>query len=144
MAYATRTDLCRLRDDIHSLDAGVHHDILQHLDKGIVTQNGNGVFFDVGKLSEASLARIKHVVDYAKAVRGRLEDHDRKMFESAQRLVSGPVETTNDNAAVQDEQVNTGGEGGQYGSICDGEEAFCTRMEDGCVSKPAKGVFLKK
>jgi hypothetical protein len=138
---ASRSDLKRLRDDIQSLDHSVHQDIYEHLPKAIVSQNFNGAFFDMCQIDDKCLNKIETVVRYAKAVRGKLDDHDRKMFESAQQLVSGPVET---------DPVCTGArptgpvEESTVFNPCDGEEAFCTRMETGCVTKPAKGVFVKK
>lgn len=136
-----RAALKRLRDDIQALDPSVHHDIFNHLPTEIVSQNYNGAFFDMCQLDEECLDKIKSVVQYAKAVRGKLDDHDRKMFESAQQLVSGPVETEADSALSVKDGTS---EEAKLFSPCDGEEAFCTRMETGCVTKPAKGVFTKK
>lgn len=135
---AHSAELRRLRDDIHTLDASVHQDIYELIPKDIVSQNGNGAFFDVCQLTEDCLENVKSVVQYAKAVRGKLEDHDRKMFENAQQLVSGPIETDVASSSAPNDEPN------KYVALCDGEEAFCTRMENGCITKPAKGVFVKK
>jgi len=142
MGTTSRSDLKRLRDDIHSLDHSVHQDILDQIPPAIVSRNCNGAFFDMCQLDEASLKNIVSVVRYAKAVRGKLEDHDRKMFESAQQLVSGPVET--DAGCTQSKASGAEEECKSVFNTCDGEEAFCTKMETGCITKPAKGVFVKK
>lgn len=134
------SELKRLRDDIQSLDHSVHQDIYDHLPKSIVSQNFNGAFFDMCQVDEDCLNNIKTVVKYAKAVRGRLDAHDRKMFENAQQLVSGPVET--DPVCVGSRVVPV--EEATVFDPCDGEQSFCTRMENGCVTRPAKGVFVKK
>ena len=93
-------------------------------------------------LSE-TVDRIREVVEYAKGMRSRLADHDREMFESSQRLVSGPVDT-----AGEERGAACGGSSDAVACARirqgEGEEAFCVRMETGCISKPAKGVFVKK
>ena len=140
-AMHSHTNLRRLCDDISLLDADVHADIVKHIDPSLLTRNGNGVFFDMTCLSAATVDSIRSVVEYAKGMRNRLAEHDREIYESSQRLVSGPVDT------ACDERI---GHAGQSDLACnnarqgEGEEAFVVRMESGCVSKPAKGVFLKK
>jgi len=131
-------ELRRLCDDIQSLGPCVHTDILKHVDPSILTRNGNGVFFDMADLGPQQLANIREVVAYAKGTRARLAEHDKEMFKSAQRLVMGPVETG------ADSEVGAGAPASCAAGPSEGEEAFCTRMEAGCVAKPAKGVFLKK
>jgi hypothetical protein len=141
-AVHTHTSLRRLCDDISLLDADVHSDIVKHIEPGLLTHNGNGVFFDMTCVDSATIEGIRGVVEYAKGMRNRLAEHDREIYESSQRLVSGPVDT------ACDEQRS--GHAGQGELACasvrqgEGEEAFVVRMESGCVSKPAKGVFLKK
>ena len=137
-------ELRRLCDDIQTLGPCVHTDILKHVGAASLTRNGNGVFFDMADLEAEQLSRIREVVEYAKGTRVRLAEHDREMFENAQRLVIGPVETS------AEAENGSGREGsgavlatGPMGPS-EGEEAFCTRMEAGCVAKPAKGVFVKK
>lgn len=134
-------ELKRLRDDIQGLDISVHQDIMEHLPKDNISRNANGVFFDICQIDEGSLEKIRGIVQYAKAMRGKLDDHDRRMFENAQQLVSGPVDTDTCPTATESEDK---GDTQIFGATCDGEEAFCTRMETGCVTKPAKGVFIKK
>lgn len=135
-------ELRRLCDDIHSLGPCVHADIKRHVDPEMLTKNGNGLFFDMADLSDDQLKHIRHVVDYAKGTRVRLAEHDHEMFLNAQRLVSGPIETHSE----VDETNARGAPSGLAGSTgpCEGEEAFAVQMEAGCVSKPAKGVFVKK
>jgi hypothetical protein len=118
-------------------------DILKHVDTSRLTRNGNGVFFDMSDLSKDQLSHIREVVEYAKGTRIRLAEHDREMFENAQRLVIGPVETSGDAEASSSRDGVVTASAGPAGPS-EGEEAFCTRMEAGCVAKPAKGVFLKK
>lgn len=140
----SHTELRRLCNDIGALGPSVHADILRHVNATLLTTNGNGVFFDMADLDSIQLANVRGVVDYAKGMRARLEEHDRKLFENSQQLVSGPIDTTPD----ADSQGNgggppSGGTGGMLGPV-EGEEAFAVRMERGCISKPAKGVFAKK
>lgn len=145
-APASHMELRRLCDDISHLGSGVHADILKHLDHSMLTRNGNGVFFDLADVSQDTLARVKKVVEYAKGTHAKLAEHDRKLFENAQRLVSGPIGTVADldaaNGAGQSSPASAGPPPGVPKT--EGEEAFAVKMETGCVSKPAKGVFSKK
>jgi len=138
MSANTTSHAClrRLCDDIQSLESGVHADIVKHLDEKLLTRNANGVFFDIASVSEDTLNKIRDIVTYAKGMRTRLAEHDREMFESSQRLVSGPVDTVTDERPLCEGVMDV-----RRG---EGEEAFCVRMEHGCVSKPAKNVFLRK
>ena len=142
MPRPSTNKLRRLCDDIHALDAGVHGDILKHVDERYVTRNANGVFFDISEVPAAQLNKIREIVQYAKGMRGQLAEHDREMFESAQRLVSGPVDVGGDIDPFA--ARNSVDSASAVFASCEGEEAFCTRMEDGCVSRPAKGVLIKK
>lgn len=126
-------ELKRLCNDIATLDSGVHDDILCHVDPSLLSTNANGTFFDISQVSPEKLSKIKSIVEYAKGTRGRLAQHDREMFETAQRLVSGPVDICGDQKPSE-----------QPVPHAEGEEAFCMRMDDGCVCKPAKGLLLKK
>ena len=141
----THTELRRLCDDVTQLGSDVHEDILKHVDPQMLTRNGNGFFFDLADVEPDRLARIKEVVDYAKGTRAKLAEHDRALFESAQRLVAGPIETMSEElAAGASSGAAHGSAAANGGLVLEGEEAFKTAMESGCVSKPAKGVLLKK
>lgn len=142
---ASHMELRRLCDDISQLGPGVHADILKHLDPSMLTRNGNGVFFDMADVCQDTLARIKEVVEYAKGTHEKLAEHDRKLFENAQRLVSGPIGTVADVDPATGWQSSTSSAAlPPCAPKTEGEEAFAVRMETGCVSKPAKGVFFKK
>lgn len=126
--------LVRLCEDIKTLDASVHADILVHVGEANVTRNENGVFFDMRALGADALARIRAIVSYAISTQEPLRRHDLVMFQNAQRLASAPV-----GPGRADEPASS-----LNLPASEGEEAFCTRMEPGCIAKPAKGVFLKK
>lgn len=139
----SNTELRRLCDDIAQLDSGVHQDILQHVPPALLTRNGNGVFFDLTDVSPANTSKIKDIVEYAKSTKIRQAEHDRNLFESSQHLVAGPIETVQDDAHGA-KPVAHGAAAANGGAVVDGEEGFKTAMESGCVSKPAKGVLVKK
>lgn len=164
----TQSELRRLCDDIHSLDSDVHADIIKHLDEAALTRNANGVFFDLASLDRETVERVRGAVEYAKSMRERLAEHDRELFESSQRLVSGPICTGSEDTSAattlqrsssaalgataqgpvppqaNGSNASTANTGSLGERAREGEEAFCVRMEQGCIAKPPKGVFLKK
>lgn len=126
-----------------ALGPSVHEEILAQIGDEGVTRNANGAFFDLVSLNDERLAAVERIVEYARSTQGTLRQHDLDMFENAQNLVSAPVAP----ASPDDARGDAGGADevdAVAAARCEGEDAFCVRMDACCAPKPAKGVFVRK
>jgi uncharacterized protein (DUF2235 family) len=131
-------DACALRklaSEIESVDQDVHDDILRFLKPHQMTVNDNGVFFDLGKLESQQVEGIAEVVRYVRTTSESQGKRDKELFESSKQLASNTFLIHSDSQNVKADARER---------ISDGEDAFCQKMESGCVAKSAKGVFIKR
>jgi hypothetical protein len=130
-------DACALRklaSEIEVLDQDVHDDIMRFLKPSQTTVNENGVFFDLAKLDPGQIEGIRSVVQYVRTTSASQGERDRALFETSKQLASNSFHINNENHRDVDVRER----------VTDGEEAFCQKMESGCVAKTAKGVFVKR
>jgi hypothetical protein len=131
-------DACALRklvSEIEVLDQDVHDDIMRFLKPSQTTVNENGVFFDLAKLDPGQIEGIGAIVQYVRTTSASQGERDRALFETSKQLASSSFHINNDNQ-TRDVDVRE--------RVTDGEEAFCQKVESGCVAKSAKGVFVKR
>lgn len=144
-AYHRR--LVELCESVRTLGPSVHEEILARIGEDGVTRNANGAFFDLAELDDRRLEAVESAVAYAQSTQGYLRQHELVMFENVQNLMSGPIAPAD--VAARDARggaadADADAAAAAAAARCEGEEAFCVRMDACCAPKPAKGVFVRK